>query len=107
MLDLAQSLYRDLREHLDFEDALLTPALREVDAWGAVRAAELERHHIGQRQSLHALAERCRSESPAELVQTITTVVAELREDMAHEDRELLSSDLLRDDLVSLDACGG
>jgi hypothetical protein len=40
-------------------------------------------------------------------VQTLTTLIADLRADMTHEDRDLLSCDLLRDDLIVLDASGG
>jgi iron-sulfur cluster repair protein YtfE (RIC family) len=107
LLEPVEALYRDLREHLDFEDALLAPALREADAWGVIRAARLERHHREQRQALSELAERSRSEPPAALVQTVTSLIADLRADMTHEERDLLSCDLLRDDLVALDASGG
>ena len=107
LLEPVNALYRDLREHLDFEDALLAPALRELDAWGPIRAAQLERHHQEQRQALRALTERARTEPPVALVQTVTSLIADLRADMKHEERDLLSCDLLRDDLVALDASGG
>lgn len=107
LLELARSLYRDLREHIDFEDALLGPALRDADAWGAVRADELERHHSEQRHSLRVLAEQSECEATEQLAQTLTSVITALRVDMAHENRDLLSSDLLRDDLIALDASGG
>jgi iron-sulfur cluster repair protein YtfE (RIC family) len=107
LLEPFEALYRDLRDHLDFEDALLAPALREADAWGGIRADQLERHHREQRQALRELSERSRSEPPVALVQTVTSLIADLRADMTHEERDLLSCDLLRDDLVALDASGG
>lgn len=107
VLVLAQALYRDLHEHIDFEDALLLPALRECDAWGPVRAADLAQHHALQRVQLCELAERSAAASPFALAHLVTDIIVELREDMAHEDRDLLSADLLRDDVVAVDAEAG
>jgi iron-sulfur cluster repair protein YtfE (RIC family) len=107
LLQLAQELYGELREHIDFEDALLVPALRDVDAWGAIRASELERHHREQRDSLRVLAVESTSQTPSALAVSVTGLIAELRADMSGEDCALLSSELLRDDLVALDASGG
>src|SRR5262245_22562855 len=53
----AQALCCELREHIDFEDALLEPALRETDAWGSVRAERLVRHHAAQRKHFAELEE--------------------------------------------------
>lgn len=107
VLELTQSLYRDMRDHIDYEEQLLVPALREADAWGPLRARELCEHHVLQRVQLRALAERCSSESPAALAQIVRRLIADIRADMTYEDDTLLSSELLHDDVVQVDAeCG-
>jgi iron-sulfur cluster repair protein YtfE (RIC family) len=98
---VAQAFYRDLREHIDFEDDLLAPVLRELDAWGGVRADQLTQHHREQRQQLRILAERSPSEPPQGLANLLEVLIDDLRTDMAYEEREVLSADLLHDDLVT------
>lgn len=106
-VERVQGLYRALRDHIDFEDQLLAPALREIDAWGPVRADELLEHHARQRVELAMLAERSDAESGEALGRLIECWVTDLRADMAHEDRDMLSADLLRDDIVLIDAEAG
>ena len=101
-LTKAQALYRDLRAHIDFEDELLGPALRDIDSWGPLRADRLASHHREQRQQLRTLAERSNSESPEGLAGLLTSLIQELRTDMLFEERDVLSADLLRDDLISV-----
>jgi len=96
-----QSFHHVLREHIDFEDALLVPALADTDAWGTLRAQKLASHHKEQRQQMEALATRSLSEPPAGLARLLTGLIDELRTDMNAEEREYLSADLLRDDVVS------
>lgn len=102
-IDMAQSLYRSLRNHIDFEDALLVPALRDTDSWGPVRAERLTRHHAEQRSELRALSERSAIMPAQGLVQLLVALIADLRADMDYEDQEVLSSELLRDDVMVAD----
>jgi hypothetical protein len=106
-LSSAQSLYHQLLDHLDFEDTLLVTALRDTDAWGDLRADRLASHHVEQRQQLHALADRSRSETPSGLAALLTGLITDLRLDMTYEEHEVLSADLLRDDVLVVDNEGG
>lgn len=107
-VDRARDFYEQLREHIDLEDAILAPALREADAWGEVRASKLEKHHRDQRIELKALGELdVETTDPAQLAARIRAFVQEVREDMRHEEEGVLSADLLRDDVTSVDAEGG
>jgi iron-sulfur cluster repair protein YtfE (RIC family) len=103
----AQRLYQQLLEHLDFEDALLLAALRDTDAWGNLRADRLASHHVEQRQQLRALADRTLGETPAGLAALLTELIADLRLDMQYEEQEVLSPELLRDDVIVVDNEGG
>ena len=104
----ARDFYEKLREHIDLEDAILAPALREADAWGEVRAGKLEKHHAEQRKELTELgALDARTTDPTSLAGRVRAFIEEIRQDMKHEEEGVLSGDLLRDDLTSIDAEGG
>ena len=102
---LAQTLER----HLDLEDGILVPALREIDAWGEVRAASVEEEHARQRHALTDLDHTCAelAEDLDQLVAFALTFAAELRCDMAAEETDVLSANLLRDDPVTVNQTSG
>jgi hypothetical protein len=100
-LVLVADLLQSLSLHLELEDAVLEPALREIDAWGPIRAEDLLRHHDRQRAQLAEVAERSQvAQTPHALSAVLATLIADLRADMAEEEREVLDADLLCDDLV-------
>lgn len=101
-ISLCERLLSELSRHLDLEDAVLAPLLREVDAWGPIRADRLLRHHVDQRAELKAIAERSHAEhAPIALAAVLADLIEDLRADMAYEERDVLSADLLRDDVTS------
>jgi Hemerythrin HHE cation binding domain len=107
-LDLAAALYIELRAHIDHEDALLVPVLRDADAWGKVRADQLEQHHAQQRAAFSDTSLRERKDASVSAVAAwLRNLIEELHADMAHEERELLSVDLLRDDPLGIDVEDG
>ena len=105
---LARKLLVDLTSHTELEDAILAPALLEIDAWGPVRVGALLEHHERQRQQARELSEVYEStDSPLSIAHLTCALVRDLQEDMQHEEQEILNADLLRDDLVSVAAeCG-
>ncbi|MFW6052212.1 MAG: hemerythrin domain-containing protein [Myxococcota bacterium] len=106
---LCSALHVALSAHLDLEDAVLAPALRETDAFGPDRADELLHHHAEQRQILAAALEEAKSPrmDPAQLARHARGLVRYLMEDMATEDRDLLNPNLLRDDPILVDEFTG
>ena len=101
-------LYQMLLRHIAVEDALLAPALRESDGFGPVRADELLAEHDRQRRLLrYALSSIVESTPGATLVRSLPPLLDSLRADMAHEERDLLSAELLKDDSTQVDAFGG
>jgi hemerythrin-like domain-containing protein len=103
------ALYEQLCRHLDLEDVVLAGALRKVDAWGEERAEELEIEHSEQRELLAYLLQRLDDSSqPATLlVEDLIQFTALLRDDMKREERDLLSEELLRDDVIGIDVNSG
>jgi iron-sulfur cluster repair protein YtfE (RIC family) len=84
--------------HNKFEEDLLRPVLREIDAFGAVRIEQMIEDHIDEHRAM-----RRHLEGPtAELRATLY----ELRAHLAAEERYFLSSRVLRDDLVTVEPGG-
>ncbi|MFT4627273.1 MAG: hypothetical protein ACI8PZ_005955 [Myxococcota bacterium] len=104
LLTTCQALLPVLLDHIDLEDRILVPALREADSFGDVRVDMLVRHHEAQRVELRtAIAALGQPGTErAAILQAVRTLVYDLRIDMAEEDRDLLSPEVLRDDLIQL-----
>ena len=102
-------LLETLQGHLDLEDAILAPALRESDSWGDQRADLLLAHHREQRGELGAALDDVREQkiTPAELARRMMDLAAELRRDMAHEEEDYLDENLLRDDIIAINLESG
>ena len=96
------SLYDALIAHIDMEDELLVPALRDIDAWGSVRADMLTQHHVAQRQELRAVLGDNGESDQRVLATRVGRLIDDLLTDMAHEEREVLARDLLRDDVIAI-----
>lgn len=105
---LSQDLYETLRDHIDLEDAILAPALREADAWGDLRADKLVAHHREQREELMALGNDIPSGvNPRDFGERLRAFILDVREDMKHEEKALLDENLLRDDVIGIDVDPG
>ena len=104
LAESACSLLEDLVTHTELEDIILAAALCEIDAWGPVRASILREHHDTQRRELRGLIETYGSVQRCEDVVRVTLDwIREVRSDMHHEEREVLTRTLLRDDLISVE----
>jgi iron-sulfur cluster repair protein YtfE (RIC family) len=91
-----------LMGHLDLEEEVLVPALRDADAWGDERADLLLREHAGQRERFGELLRSLReARAPLRAVALETRLlVRDVLFDMDHEEHALLSPRVLRDDPV-------
>jgi iron-sulfur cluster repair protein YtfE (RIC family) len=96
-------------DHLDLEEAIMVPALRDADAWGPERAQLVLDEHRDQRAELEALVvELNRADTTPDVVgQRILVWIEALRVDMVHEEKAVLHPDLLRDDVVAIDLEAG
>jgi len=76
--------------------------------FGELREQRLLEHHTEQRKQFEdALAElRVGPPSPQGLARRIRELVADVRLDMAHEDKDLLNPELLRDDPINVSFTG-
>lgn len=104
-----REVYGTLLRHMELEDAILAPALRETDSFGPVREKQLREEHAQQRAVLaRALSDLDNSDKGAtDLAQSILDLVESVRKDMEHEDADLLDENLLKDDLINAGIFGG
>lgn len=99
--ELACGLLSRLIAHTEAEDAILAPALRDIDAWGPIRASMLLDHHEHQRAQLRHLIEVYGGEGDRKwLAQSTLEWIYEVRADMVHEETSVLSAALLKDDPI-------
>jgi len=82
--------------HNKFEEQLLRPVLREIDAFGDVRIDRMIADHVGEH---HAVREQL-GEGPTAMLRS---AIDNLRVHLQAEERYFLSSKVLRDDLVSVE----
>jgi hypothetical protein len=87
-----------LHAHNVAEEAVLGPILSEIDVWGPERVKQMiEEHKVEHALLVHRL-------DPAAAPDAIRAVLSELRAHMAHEEEHTLSEELLKDDVVNVDA---
>ena len=108
VIEAARELMVELTAHTEVEDAILAPALRDIDAWGPVRADMLLDHHREQRQQLRELlAAYAHNPNLRQVARMTMQLIVDVRADMLHEENTLLANSLLRDDLVAIDMEAG
>jgi len=98
------ALERELLAHLDTEERLLEPILEGLDAWGPIRLALLRAEHAHQRAVLAVLSGRPAWPAAALVADRTLSMCRDLLIDMEFEERELLHENVLRDDLILVDA---
>lgn len=99
----ARQILSALVAHTQLEDSILAPALREIDAWGPVRAGLLLHHHSEQRAQLRELVDRYGAAVDPQRIARLTLAwIRDVRADMLHEETELLSAALLKDDPIAV-----
>jgi len=93
--------------HLADEEALLFPILENDPPLGPRRAELIREEHARQRGELEVLFGWPDDGRGRELVVRFSQLAAALIEDIAHEEREVLIPQVVRDDQVVVDQSGG
>lgn len=103
VVETARALLEDFVTHTELEDQILGAALLEIDAWGPVRAQSMRAHHEEQRRSIRELLVVYQQTQSQDEVEEITNRwIADVRCDMRHEESDILTHTLLRDDLIAV-----
>jgi hemerythrin-like domain-containing protein len=85
--------------HNKFEEQLLRPVLREIDAFGEVRIERMFSEHVSEHRSM-------RLQLGDATTNALRSAIDSLRVHLQTEERYFLSSKVLRDDLVTLESGG-
>ena len=85
--------------HNKFEEQLLRPVLREMDAFGDVRIERMYQDHVGEHREM-------RTQLGDPTTNALRQAIDNLRVHLAAEERYFLSSKVLRDDVVTVESGG-
>jgi hypothetical protein len=97
-----------VRAHNAREESLLKDVLPHVDAWGPARAAVMLESHGRQRRELYAALVDAQANPRGDAtVGVVDALLDRMAEQMALEETVLLGEDVLHDDLVTREYCGG
>jgi hypothetical protein len=101
-----ERVFLTIRRHELNELQLLEPVIRDLDAWGPVRAAAMDR----ERDELHALYAHYSKldpvNEPKRWVDEVKQLIAKVRGELDEEEKDRLSPEILRDDLIRVDFGG-
>ena len=101
-------LIRDLFvQHLADEEALIVPILDDDLPVGPLRVEALREEHERQRSALETLCAWPEEGSDLELAARFEAFATTLLGDIAHEEREFLIPEVVRDDHVVINQLGG
>jgi iron-sulfur cluster repair protein YtfE (RIC family) len=101
------TFYDAFLRHIAHEESLLRPVLADVDAWGPARVEKMDDEHRQQRATIAALTMLDPGLQEEGNLGRIRAFVTEVERDMAVEEREGLSPDVLRDDTIVIDSFTG
>jgi iron-sulfur cluster repair protein YtfE (RIC family) len=107
LLAALDSFLSEFLKHIAHEDVVLRPLLASLDAWARERVEHMDAEHREQRERLQALARMDPAADPAAFTARIQETLQWIRADMAGEEKELLTPDVLRDDVIVIDSFGG
>jgi hemerythrin-like domain-containing protein len=95
----ALMLYEKFITHIELEDRILAPAVRQIIGWGPALHADMVQEHRRQREHLRSdiTALKASSIPKEDLAASVDGFVAALMQDMEEEERRLLRTDLLDD----------
>jgi iron-sulfur cluster repair protein YtfE (RIC family) len=96
-------LEKRFKEHTEFEERTLAPALLAADAWGPERVERMHEEHARQREIISEMWSAGRNGEPNIFVLSLVAwgFVRMLREDMAEEERISLNDRVLTDSPIS------
>jgi DUF438 domain-containing protein len=94
-------------QHLADEEALLVPILEDDLPVGPLRVEALREEHDRQRSELETLCAWPEEGSDLELAARFEALATALLGDIAHEERELLIPEVIRDDRIIINQFGG
>ena len=90
-----------VEEHMQLEERVLLPVLRETDSWGEERVERFRAEHARQFEIIAELLGSLEKSRPFGLALMTCGFVDLLRQDMRDEESTSLTHDVLRDDPIN------
>jgi acetoin utilization protein AcuB len=108
LASVVKPLLERVEAHLALEDRILAPALRETPGFGEIRVQKLLEHHDAQRAAIERAMKALMHPKldEGEVTESVLTLIAEVRADIARENKELLGPNLLKDDPINVEFGG-
>lgn len=88
-------------KHIEHEEQILRPVLKDIDAWGEERVNRMNKEHIQQRKEVNDIEAAMNNGKIPQIITLTKKFIAELYIDMDSEEKECLSPDLLKDDPIT------
>jgi hypothetical protein len=106
--DVLERFDEALEAHNLHEEHLLRDEIRSVDAWGPEREALMDASHEAEHASILGSLKECAAREDAhEVARHAREVVQRVLDHIKGEEKDLLHPDILRDDVVTIQAFGG
>ncbi|GIL18870.1 MAG: hypothetical protein BroJett040_26210 [Oligoflexia bacterium] len=102
LIKATQEMVDFFLKHIEREESILAPVLQEIDSWGGVRVDRMKQEHAHQRQEIQLLVSELKQGKMMQIIPRVEKFMSDLYEDMDSEEKECLSPDLLKDDLVTI-----
>ena len=96
------ALLEMVEEHMQLEERVLLPALRETDSWGEERVERFQAEHARQYEIIAELLGSLEQARPFGLALITCGFIDLLQRDMREEESTSLTGRVLRDDLTTL-----
>ncbi len=88
-------------KHIEHEELILRPVLKDIDAWGGVRVDKMNKEHAEQRLEILKIDKELNELPIVEVLPIIKKFVSALYADMESEEKECLNPELLKDDPIT------
>jgi hypothetical protein len=101
-----ERVLESLKAHNERELRLLKPVIVDLDAWGPLRAEQIDKEHEELREIAARFSTIDLGHEPKKWVAEVKALIGHVRDELADAEKTRLSSDLLRDDVIVVDFGG-
>lgn len=102
-----EKTFKDFSEkfvkHIENEERILIPALRNTTGWGDVRGDMMKNEHISQRERLKNLTSTIAQQNFNKYSPELEDFIRAIYADIDKEEKDFLNPNVLKDDVITVD----
>ncbi len=102
IVKFSRELFYYFIKHIEHEEQILRPVLKDIDSWGDVRVSRMNKEHQEQRKLLTDMELLLTQNNFAEFNQKLRDFLSDLKIDMEQEEADCLNPDVLKDDPITV-----